>query len=120
MERVRPALLATNLTAEAWLLRDDDGRSALDAAFAARGVKPPSKLVRRLGELRVSDSAADRDALLAAQRGRVREIFGEPSTAGTIFRRSLCRPPGRWRWGCARSPSSAARRASASARTGTA
>ncbi|MDR2849680.1 MAG: hypothetical protein LBW77_03945, partial [Verrucomicrobiota bacterium] len=68
MARVRPALLATNLTAEAWLETGEGMASCLDEAFNAQGVaKAPSKLVRKLGELRIPASAPDRDTARAAQ-----------------------------------------------------
>jgi hypothetical protein len=83
MERVRPALLATNLTAEAWLAREEDaGGSRLEAAFTAQGVKTPSKLVRKIGELRLSDSVPDRDAARAAQLEQVRKTFENPVYSG--------------------------------------
>ena len=80
MEKVRPMLVGTNLTAEAWLAREDDGgASLLDAAFAAQGVaKAPSKLVRKIGELRLPDSTPDRDAARAAQIEQVHKTFEKP------------------------------------------
>ncbi len=64
MERVRPALLATNLTAEAWLSQDGERGTRLDAAFRSQGVRAPAKLVRKLGELRIPDSTSLRPSLL--------------------------------------------------------
>ncbi len=78
MERVRPALLATNLTAEAWLAPDGERGTRLDAAFRAQGEKAPAKLVRKLGELRIPDSAPDRDAARAAQLDQVRKTLEHP------------------------------------------
>jgi len=80
MERVRPALLATNLTAEAWLSQDDgDHGTRLDAAFRAHGAaKAPSKLTRKLSELRIPDSTPDRDAARAAQLEQVRKTLEQP------------------------------------------
>ncbi len=78
MEAVRPSLLVTNLTAEAWLARDEDRGSPLENAFSARGFKVPSKLVKRLGELRVPGTAADRGAVRAAQAERVRKVLEIP------------------------------------------
>lgn len=78
MDRVRPALLATPLTAEAWLATEEDGPSRLDAAFAAQGVGAPSKLVRKIGELRIPDSTLDRDGARAAQLEQVRKAFEMP------------------------------------------
>jgi hypothetical protein len=78
MERVRPALLAPRLTAEAWLSPDGERGTRLDAAFRAQGEKAPAKLVRKLGELRIPDSAPDRDAARAAQLAQVRKTLEQP------------------------------------------
>ena len=78
MERVRPALLATHLTAEAWLSQDGERGTRLDAAFRSQGVKAPAKLVRKLGELRIPDSAPDRDTARAAQLDQVRKTLEQP------------------------------------------
>ncbi len=79
MEQVRPALLATNLTAEAWLaLEEGERETRLDAAFRAHGVKTPAKLVRKLGELRIPDATPDRDAARAAQIEQVRKTLEQP------------------------------------------
>jgi hypothetical protein len=80
LEQVRPALLATNLTAEAWLAREDGeaGRSRLDEAFAEMGGKAPAKLSLKLSELKVPDTAPDRDTARAAQMARVRKTLEEP------------------------------------------
>jgi len=78
MEEVRPALLATNLTAEAWLARGDAGVSPIEGAFVSRGFSAPSKLIKKLSEIRVPDTAADRDALRAAQAPRVAKVLKEP------------------------------------------
>lgn len=73
---VRPALLATNLTAEAWLAPDPTSEvSPLDQTFAAKGLKVPSKLVRKLSELKIPDSISDRDARRAAQALHVTETL---------------------------------------------
>ena len=80
LEGVRPMLVGTNLTAEAWLIHEEDGgASRLDTAFAAqREAKAPSKLVRKLGELRLSDSVPDRDAARTAQLEQVHKLFEKP------------------------------------------
>ena len=79
MELVRPMLVGTNLTAEAWLAQDEDSRTShLDSIFAAQNVKAPSKLVRKLGELRLSDSVPDRDAARVAQLEQVHKLFEKP------------------------------------------
>ena len=77
LERVRPALLATNLTAEAWVSRDENGSSLIDAAFREAGEKTPSKLVTKIGELKVPEKTADRAVLLEAQAAHVRKTFEE-------------------------------------------
>ena len=73
--RVRPALLATNLTAEAWVGRDEDGSSPLDAAFRAVGAKTPAKLVKKIGELKISEKVLDRDSLYVAQAKQLRKVL---------------------------------------------
>lgn len=82
MEAARPALLATNLTADAWLAAGDSGRALIHEAFAAQGLKAPSKLIRKLGELKVPERAADRVALQAAQAPRVAKLFEGPVYSG--------------------------------------
>lgn len=78
LEQLRPALLATNLTAEAWLARAEEGGSPIQESFAGKGLKLPSKLIKKLGELRVPDTAADRETLRAAQVVRVKKVFESP------------------------------------------
>ena len=78
MEAVRPALLATNLTADAWLAAGDSGRALIHEAFAAQGLKAPSKLIRKLGELKVPERAEDRVTLQVAQAPRVAKLFEGP------------------------------------------
>lgn len=78
LETVRPALLATNLTAEAWLATDS-GPSPLAKAFAAQGFAVPSKLVKKVGELRLPDRITeDRDEKRAAFAKRLTEVFNAP------------------------------------------
>lgn len=78
LEAVRPALLATNLTAEAWLAVDN-GSSPLAKVFAARGFAVPSKLVKKVGELRLPDRiTGDRDEKRAAFAKRLTEVFKAP------------------------------------------
>lgn len=78
MSAARPALLATNLTAEAWL---DDAAPAgqpLRRVFAAQGLTPPRKLVRKLGELRLPPRPENLDQALSAQRVEVLRLLGAP------------------------------------------
>ena len=75
LDRVRPALLATNLTAEAWVGRDEDGVSPLDAAFRAAGEKTPAKLVKKIGELKLPETVNDRESRYAAQAKQVRKVI---------------------------------------------
>jgi len=75
LERVRPALLAINLTAEAWIARTDEGLSPIDAMFHAAGEKTPSKLVTKIGELKIPKMATDKDTLLEAQAKQVRKVL---------------------------------------------
>ena len=77
LEKVRPALLATNLTAEAWLERDENGASPIDAAFRAAGEKTPSKLITKIGELKVPESVENRSALRAGQAQLLQKTLGE-------------------------------------------
>jgi hypothetical protein len=78
MERVRPALLTTNLTAEAWVARDEDGKSPLSAAFSGQGLAAPSKLFRKLDEMKVTASGGDKAALYELQAKRVKKLFEGP------------------------------------------
>lgn len=78
LDRVRPALLATHLTAEAWVAREDDGGFPLKAVFVENGLDVPSKLIKKLGELKVSPSASDKTLLYEMQAKRVQKIFEGP------------------------------------------
>ncbi len=78
MEQVRPDLLSTNLTAEAWLEPGESGVSPLEAAFVSKGFRPPSKLIKKLSELKVPDTATDREALRQAQAESVTKILKGP------------------------------------------
>jgi hypothetical protein len=78
LERVRPDLLATNLTAEAWCKRGARGMTPLDAAFQARGVPAPAKLVTKLGALKLPEASGSNAEMLDAQAQRVRQLFAEP------------------------------------------
>lgn len=78
MDKVRPTLLATNLTVEAWLERDDAGTSQIDATFRAAGEKTPSKLITKVAELKVPKNAQNSEQLKAGQGGQLRKTFEEP------------------------------------------
>jgi hypothetical protein len=58
---------------------DGDHGTRLDAAFRAHGTaKAPSKLTRKLSELRIPDSTPDRDAARVAQLEQVRKTLEQP------------------------------------------
>jgi len=79
MEHVRPALLATNLTAEVWLSRDgDNGLSPLEEAFRAAGEKAPSKLIKHISEIRIPEQSGDDAALKERQKQQLQKIFEGP------------------------------------------
>ena len=75
LERVRPTLLATNLTAEAWVERDEDGVSPVAEVFRAAGEKAPSKLLIKISELKISKKATDKAARLEVQAKQLRKVF---------------------------------------------
>lgn len=76
MARARAELLATNLTAEAWVECDESGRTPLAAAFARVGGSAPGKLVKKVGELRVPENVPDSAVRYEAQSRQLRELFG--------------------------------------------
>jgi hypothetical protein len=78
MAAARPALLATNLTAEAWLEGETPDERPLHRVFAAQGLTPPRKLVRKMGELRLPPRPEDLDQALAGQRAAVRRLLEAP------------------------------------------
>lgn len=78
LEQVRPSLLATNMSAEAWLSRGESDASPLERAFQKCGCRPPAKLVKKLGEMKIPDSATDRTALRAAQAPLIVKILQQP------------------------------------------
>ena len=76
MERVRATLLATNLTAEAWVARDEEsGLSPIDRAFRAAGEKTPAKLIKKVGELKQPERSENRTALHEAQAKQLNTVF---------------------------------------------
>jgi hypothetical protein len=78
MDQVRPVLLATNLTAEAWVERDESGATPIGEAFRAKGLAVPSKLIKKLGELKVPQSASDKTGLYEMQAKRLQKVFEGP------------------------------------------
>jgi len=75
MERARTMLLATNLTAEAWIEVNESGLSPLDEIFHAVGAKTPNKLIKKVGELTLPERAEDRAALHEAQAKQLKGVF---------------------------------------------
>lgn len=80
MDAARPALLATNLTAEAWMAKDlPDGRSMLEYTFAKQKAKVPSKLTKKIKELWMPDKIQEnRDQEIARRSHAVIETFKKP------------------------------------------
>jgi hypothetical protein len=78
MEAVRPALLATNLTVTAWLERGEDGKTELDALFARLGYSVPSKLVRKIDELKLPERLANDTASREMQAKQLTALFEAP------------------------------------------
>lgn len=78
LAQVRPALLATNLTAEAWIDRHDEGITELGRYFADAGLKLPSKLVKHLNELRLPENRAKDTVAVEQQQKMVRRLFEKP------------------------------------------
>ncbi len=78
LESVRQELLATNLTVTAWLDRDEDGKTPLDLLFAKKGASAPSKLVKKMGELKLSKELANDTAAREAQAKHLTDLFKKP------------------------------------------
>ena len=79
MDDARPLLLATNLTATVWLdYDDDDSESPLDSLFAKVGHKTPSKLIRRINELRLPKEKANDTVSLEHHAEQLKEVFESP------------------------------------------
>lgn len=79
MERVRPALLATNLTAEAWLAREAGGGvSPIEEAFRAVGEKVPAKLIKHVSEIRLPARSEEDAALRERQAKQLAKILAQP------------------------------------------
>ncbi|MDD4101242.1 MAG: hypothetical protein PHU80_01245 [Kiritimatiellae bacterium] len=75
-DAVRSALLASDKTAEEWLSRDEDNNTSLQSAFAAADKKAPSKLIKKVGELRAASGSPAPS--YAEQTERLQKIFTSP------------------------------------------
>ena len=78
LARVRSELLSTNLTAEAWIERQEDGTTQLGGYFLKAGLKMPSKLVKKLSELRLPEARAKDTVAVDQQQRMVRMLFEKP------------------------------------------
>ena len=78
MEAARPALLATNLTVTAWMESSEDGKSELQRVFAEHGHEVPSKLARKLGELKLPERLANDTASREMQAKQMQALFEKP------------------------------------------
>ena len=78
MEAARPALLATNLTVTAWMESSEDGKSELQRVFAENGHEVPSKLARKLGELKLPERLANDTASREMQAKQMHALFEKP------------------------------------------
>lgn len=59
-DQVRPALLATNLTAKMWLTRtSEEGPTELELRFNAHNQKPPARVVKGINEAKVPSSVPE-------------------------------------------------------------
>ncbi len=76
LDAVRPVLLESGMTADEWLARDASGQTHLQTAFTAAGLKAPSKLVKKVGELRVA--AGSPAPVQAQQQERLKKVFASP------------------------------------------
>lgn len=75
LERARTMLLATNLTAEAWIAFNESGPSPIDDIFRTVDAKTPTKLMKKIGELKLPESAENRAALHEAQAKQLKIVF---------------------------------------------
>jgi len=78
MDDARPLLLATNLTASAWIDREDDGTTALDHLFAQVGHKTPGKLIKKITELQLPQEKANDTKALEDHAKMLTELFNGP------------------------------------------
>ena len=76
MERVRATLLATNLTAEAWVERDEErGTSPIDKVFLAAGEKTPAKLIKKIGLLKIPEQGTNNRTMREAQTKQLQKLL---------------------------------------------
>jgi len=78
LESARGELLATNLTVTAWLERGEDEKTPLDLVFVKLGKRTPSKLVKKMGELKLPKEMANDTASREAQAKHLVELFKKP------------------------------------------
>jgi len=79
MGKARESLLATNLTATAWLERgEDDGMTVVERVFSELGLKAPGKLSTKIKGLRLPVERANDTASLEVHSAQLRELFEKP------------------------------------------
>lgn len=80
MEKVRPALVSTNLTAEAWLATAASGEpSLLEKKFLEAGYQAPAKLMRKVADLRLPNRMReDRDEMRGKLNAKLDEVLKSP------------------------------------------
>lgn len=78
MQNMRPHLLATNLSAEAWLQQDAEQASPLTQLFAHQDLRVPARLTRNLADLRLPSHESISDEKRAWQLEEIRKVFEEP------------------------------------------
>ena len=78
MDEMRPLLLATNLTATAWLERGEDGVTEVERVFKEAGIKAPGKLSTKIKELRLPEKLANDTVSLEQQAEQLRALFASP------------------------------------------
>ena len=78
MDVARPLLLATNLLVTAWLERAEEGKSPLALVFEKSGYAVPSKLTRKMGELKLPENLANDTASREKQAKQLKALFEKP------------------------------------------
>ncbi len=78
MDSARPVLLGTNLTVTTWLERAEDGKSPLALVFSNAGYSVPSKLTRKMGELKLPETLANDTASREKQAMQLKALFEKP------------------------------------------
>ena len=79
MDKVRPALLATNLTVTAWLTRDEDtGMTEVERVFSEAGLKAPGKLSAGINGLKLPKELVNDSIALEKQSRQLQELFEHP------------------------------------------